>query len=94
MDKTTEKMIIHNEITNEDENYFIEAEFPFDSTRKRMTLIVKYKGQHYLMCKGADSIILPRVDFGDDSEAQAFKLSIARNLLDFAKEGLRTLVVG
>lgn len=94
MDKSTEKMIIHNEITNEDEHYYIEAEFPFDSTRKRMTLLVRYKNQHILMCKGADSIILPRVDFTDDPQSQQFKLRIARELLDFAKEGLRTLVVG
>ena len=43
MDKSTEKMVVHNEITNEDEEYFIKAEFPFDSTRKRMTLLVKYR---------------------------------------------------
>ena len=42
-DKDTTKMIVHNEITNENEEYTILAEFPFDSTRKRMTLLVKYK---------------------------------------------------
>jgi len=33
------------------------AEFPFDSTRKRMSLIVKEGGNYYLMTKGADSIM-------------------------------------
>ena len=39
------------------------AEFPFDSTRKRMSLIIKYGDVIYLMSKGADSIILPRISF-------------------------------
>ena len=67
-EKNTEKMVVHNEITNEMEEYYIKAEFPFDSTRKRMTLLVKYKDQWILMCKGADSIIIPRIDFSDNPE--------------------------
>ena len=63
LEKTTDKMVVRNEITGEDEEYQIKAEFPFDSTRKRMALLVAYKGQHILMCKGADSIILPRISF-------------------------------
>lgn len=37
-------------------------EFPFDSTRKRMSLVVRdtQTGKYILMCKGADSIMLPR----------------------------------
>ena len=44
------------------EKYIIMAEFPFDSTRKRMSLIVKEEksGKILLMTKGADSIVLPR----------------------------------
>ena len=39
------------------------VEFPFDSTRKRMSLIVKQlgSGKYFLMTKGADSIMLPRI---------------------------------
>ena len=33
------------------------AEFPFDSTRKRMSLIVKEGGKFFIMTKGADSIM-------------------------------------
>lgn len=48
------------------EKYFILAEFPFDSTRKRMSLIVKEEksGKILLMTKGADSIVLPRTKLG------------------------------
>jgi magnesium-transporting ATPase (P-type) len=91
-EKNTEKMVVLNEITGETEEYFIKAEFPFDSTRKRMTLLVKFKDQWILMCKGADSIIIPRINFGNENDR--FMLDVQRYLLDFAKEGLRTLVVG
>lgn len=42
-------------------------EFPFDSTRKRMSLIVRKKGDSkiQLLTKGADSIILPRCNIID-----------------------------
>ena len=49
--------------TKTEEDYEVICEFPFDSTRKRMSLIVKHlqSGKHFLMTKGADSIMLPRV---------------------------------
>jgi magnesium-transporting ATPase (P-type) len=35
--------------------------FPFDSDRKRMTVIVKINGEYKMYCKGADSIIYSRL---------------------------------
>jgi len=64
-------MTIQNLNNNEAiENYQILAEFPFDSTRKRMSLIVKYGTKIILMTKGADSIILPRVSFKTPKELE------------------------
>ena len=54
-------MKVHNELTNREEVYEILREFPFDSDRKRMTLIVKNRGKYIVMTKGADSIMLPRL---------------------------------
>ena len=85
-------MKIHNELRQQVEEYEILREFPFDSDRKRMTLIVKHNGRYILMCKGADSIMLPRVNFNSKGYQQDQK-KIADDLLNFAKEGLRTLVV-
>lgn len=82
---------VFNEITGEEEVYEILREFPFDSDRKRMTLIVRYQGAYLLLCKGADSIMLPRIS--QDGENQWAFPKITRELNDFAKEGLRTLVV-
>ena len=58
-------MTIENEITKQNEVYTILKEFPFDSDRKRMTLIVRYKDRLILMCKGADSIMIPRISMNN-----------------------------
>lgn len=42
LEKNTTQMVIHNQHSDTDEVYEILAEFPFDSTRKRMTLIVRF----------------------------------------------------
>ena len=55
-------MRVHNVYTGQMEEYEILREFPFDSDRKRMTLIVKYQNRLILMCKGADNIMLPRLN--------------------------------
>eukprot|EP00347_Sterkiella_histriomuscorum_P017586 403348770 len=71
------------------ENYESIVEFPFDSTRKRMSLIVKHSetNKYYLMCKGADSIMIPRLKLDSN-----FQKGIEQDLHKFAIEGLRTLV--
>jgi magnesium-transporting ATPase (P-type) len=79
-------------MTDQEESYRVLAEFPFDSTRKRMSLIVRAGSKILLMSKGADSIMLPRCSF-PTAQAQEVELSITQELLDFAKEGLRTLIV-
>ena len=61
-------MKIQNELSGQVEEYEILQEFPFDSDRKRMTLIVKHKGKYLLMCKGADSIMLPRLSKENKSQ--------------------------
>ncbi len=89
-ERTQTIMKVHNELSGEFEEYEILREFPFDSDRKRMTLIVKHRGQYILMCKGADSIMLPRTKYRKE---QSQLILVQRELLKFAKEGLRTLVV-
>jgi len=86
--------VVFNEHTKKEEKYEICLEFPFDSTRKRMSLVVRYQGQYILLCKGADSIMLPRISLsGSDQIWQKTQLVVQRELLNFAKQGLRTLVV-
>ena len=61
----------------------------FDSTRKRMSVIVRnQEGKIILFCKGADSIIEKRLVPGQEllQKTQVF-------LEEYAKQGLRTLLV-
>jgi len=41
-------------------------EIPFDSDRKRMSLLVRCENRYLLMTKGADSIIIPRICFPNE----------------------------
>ena len=61
-------MTIKNLVSGKEEVYELCMEFPFDSTRKRMTLVVRYNGVYILMCKGADSIILPRISISGSAD--------------------------
>lgn len=92
VEKTSEYIGINVKYSgNALEKYSVLAEFPFDSTRKRMSLIVlEHKSKKiYLMTKGADSIMLPRTKLAKSDLAV-----INKHLDEFACAGLRTLVMG
>jgi phospholipid-transporting ATPase len=60
----------------------------FNSDRKRMTVVVRLpNGTIKLLCKGADTVILPRL------QSENFKEKTIENLESYANEGLRTLVI-
>lgn len=51
-------------ITKRKEAFKVIAEFPFDSDRKRMSIMVKDEfGNHILFSKGADNVMLGRIDY-------------------------------
>ena len=61
--RSTTVITIQHKSDGRIENYESIVEFPFDSTRKRMSLIVKNceTEKYILMTKGADSIMMPRI---------------------------------
>jgi phospholipid-translocating P-type ATPase (flippase) len=64
----------------------------FDSTRKRMSVVVRDpSGQLLLLCKGADSVIFERLRKTKENEELLRQTS--EMLTVFAEEGLRTLVI-
>ena len=76
-------------IQGTDRKYRIMNELEFNSTRKRMSVIVRMPDRRIvLLCKGADSMIYSRLKRG---EQQTLKKSTAEHLEMFAREGLRTL---
>ncbi|XP_048519675.1 phospholipid-transporting ATPase VD isoform X2 [Dendroctonus ponderosae] len=69
---------------------------PFDSTRKRMSVIFRHPttSEIILYCKGADSSMIPRLVPAEDDSEQTFILNKTQvHLGSYAREGLRVLVM-
>lgn len=63
----------------------------FNSTRKRMSVLIRDNdGKIKLICKGADSIILKRIN---KIKSESVEKKITHNLEEFGKKGLRTLMI-
>lgn len=72
---------------NQRKSYTVVALNAFNSTRKRMSVIVQTEsGEYLLLAKGADNVMLER--------AKAPDATLEGHLTQFAAEGLRTLVIG
>jgi phospholipid-transporting ATPase len=89
--KDFDDMIIQNHINGESRRYEMKIEMPFDSDRKRMSVVVKDKetNEYILYSKGADTTMLPRITL-DSNELE----EINRVIKVLSKEGLRVLVMG
>lgn len=88
LERGSREMIV--EFFGERKTYEVLAVNPFDADRKRMSVLIRDKetGQYTVMCKGADSIMMPLCTLTNDD-----KNSINKSLLDLANMGLRTLVI-
>jgi phospholipid-translocating ATPase len=82
---------INLNILGEDQEFTVLNTLEFNSTRKRMSAIIRMPdGKIVLFCKGADSIIYARLKKGEQSELRRVT---AEHLEMFAREGLRTLCI-
>lgn len=78
-------------VMGEEIHYPILNTIEFNSSRKRMSAIIKMPdGRIILFCKGADSIIYSRLKRGEQAE---LRKTTAEHLEMFAREGLRTLCI-
>ncbi|KAH7116846.1 hypothetical protein B0J11DRAFT_102465 [Dendryphion nanum] len=78
-------------ILGEERQYTVLNILEFNSTRKRMSAIIRMpNGKIMLFCKGADSMIYSRLIPGEQRELRA---STGEHLEMFAREGLRTLCI-
>ncbi|ELQ36149.1 phospholipid-transporting ATPase 1 [Pyricularia oryzae Y34] len=78
-------------VMGEEKYYPILNTIEFNSSRKRMSAIVRMTdGQTVLFCKGADSIIYSRLKKGEQKQ---LRTDTAQHLEMFAREGLRTLCI-
>jgi len=78
-------------VQGEDRTYQVLNTLEFNSTRKRMSAIIRMPDNRIILfCKGADSIIYSRLTRGEQSE---LRRTTAEHLEMFAREGLRTLCI-
>lgn len=81
------------------QNYRLQAVLPFDSVRKRVTVIYSdmERKEVWIMCKGADSCVEPLITESSDAKAAAQEKKkmddMKKQLLDASNYGLRTLLV-
>lgn len=79
------------EVMGQVERYTLLKVLEFNSTRKRMSVIVRAPdGRLILYCKGADSVIYARLARDHD---QALKEQTSKDMEMFANNGLRTLCI-
>lgn len=88
------RVTIYNTATRQTLNFKVVAEFPFDSIRKRMSVIVKNTStkSYKLLCKGADSVMLERINF-EKNGIDGLRSIVDEDLYQYSCEGLRTLIV-
>jgi phospholipid-translocating ATPase len=78
-------------IQGEERSYKVLNTLEFNSTRKRMSAIIRMPDDKIILyCKGADSMIYSRLKRGEQSE---LRRTTAEHLEMFAREGLRTLCI-
>jgi Ca2+-transporting ATPase len=81
------------------EGYEVVRRFPFDSTRKMMSVIVKLPGgEHVLVAKGAPDVILARTltlrSHGEELPiSDETRIHVEDAISDFGKRALRTLAI-
>lgn len=94
MSREFNNVTIFNMVNKTKSVYKVLAEFPFDSVRKRQTVIIKdEQGNKRLLCKGADSVMLNRVHFSKNG-IEGLKEIVEEDLYYYSCEGLRTLMMG
>jgi len=82
---------IEIEVMGQPERYQPLRVLEFNSTRKRMSVIVRQPdGRILMICKGADSVIYQRLKADHNPE---LKKSTERDMEEFANTGLRTLCI-
>ena len=78
-------------VLGQDREYKVLNTLEFNSSRKRMSAIVRTPDNRILLlCKGADSVIYSRLKRGEQTQ---LRKETAEHLEMFAREGLRTLCI-
>jgi phospholipid-transporting ATPase len=87
------RLKIYNHALKQYKEFKVIVEFPFDSVRKRMSVIIKdlQSGSYMILCKGADSVMMDRINF-DKNGIPGLRDIVNEDLYQYSCDGLRTLV--
>ena len=91
--KSRNKSSVEIELFGSTEKYQIVQVLTFNSTRKRMSVIVKENGNYILYCKGADNVIEERLSKDSEINNPDLLKMAAKKLEDFSEVGLRVLML-
>lgn len=91
--KSRNKSSIDIEFFGKNEKFQIAQILTFNSTRKRMSVIVKENGSYILYCKGADNVIEERLSKDPNLNNPDVLKMAAKKLEDFSEVGLRVLML-
>ncbi|MGH0164208.1 UNVERIFIED_CONTAM: hypothetical protein FKN15_047083 [Acipenser sinensis] len=98
--RTPDQLTVHLAAVG-DLNFQLLHILPFDSVRKRMSVVVRHPvtGQVVVYSKGADSVVMDLLDSSPKDDIQLEKIlskikeQTQKHLDDYAREGLRTLCI-
>ena len=90
VEKEFSEMTIYNKIDDSSIKYDLKLLIPFDSDRKRMSVVVQNKqtGEYLVLSKGADTVMLERMHVNKKEKDE-----ISRVIKVLSKEGLRVLIL-
>lgn len=88
-----DRVTVQNLLSRTETTFKVIAEFPFDSVRKRMSVVLKGSdGTYQLLCKGADAVMLDRISF-EKNGIDGLRDIVEQDLYAYSCEGLRTLMI-
>lgn len=75
--------------------FIVHEVFGFTSDRKRMSVLLQeeHSDRPFLLCKGADDVMIPRFAVETTQQKEALETTVS-HVRDFAATGLRTLMIG
>jgi phospholipid-transporting ATPase len=91
--KSRNKSFVEIEVFGHNEKYQIVQVLTFNSTRKRMSVVVKDKDNYILYCKGADNVIQERLSKDTNLNDPELLKMAAKKLEAFSEVGLRVLMI-
>jgi phospholipid-transporting ATPase len=91
--KNRNKSFVEIELFGEKEKYQIVQVLTFNSTRKRMSVIVKENGNYVIYCKGADNVIEERLSKDTNLNDPELLKMVAKKLEALSEVGLRVLML-